>query len=245
MALDLNAVASTDSYGGNDYRGDWGSGYVAAASADIFCRIAWGVNGAVTDKIEDKRLFANQTFNFTAPPGKDILEVAFRSAAAGVPATVSGYFSERISLGILTTIGGAGTISSSSAVPTLANFAAALGADVAIPAANTFVDGPTLALPAGTWLIVGGVVVSYGGANLVVAKLWDGATVFSSAEFHRSGNTAGPVASLAVRAIVKPVVATTYRIAAACDVGGQTIKAATPDEASGNNASSLVAIQLG
>lgn len=119
MPLDINKFASTDQYSGNDFRGEWGSGYLAAAGADILVKVGYGTGGAISDTITDKTLFANQTFNFVAPQGKELLEVAFKSAVAGTPATVSGYFSERNSLGILTTIGGAGTVTSKAAAASL------------------------------------------------------------------------------------------------------------------------------
>ena len=54
---------------------------------------------------------------------------------------------------------------------------AALGADVAMTDADTWYDGPSVALSAGTWLLVGHVLYDgNGNANRVVGKLWDGTT---------------------------------------------------------------------
>lgn len=135
--------------------------------------------------------------------------------------------------------------STSSGVTTLASFENLLAADVAIVNANQYYDGPSIALPAGKYLLIGKVLIDYAGANDCQAKLWDGVTVFDSAEFKRSGNTAGPEATLPLLGIVNPAVTTVYKISAACDVGGQAIKAALEHNAVGNNASHLVAVQIG
>ena len=170
-----------------------------------------------------------------------------QSFKAGILATVFAQLYERSDgpvpsapAAITATLSPGGTFAGTS----LPNFSNALGADVAMVNANQFYDGPQVALGVGTWLVIGKVFVDYGGGNDVTAKLWDGATNYSSAEFKRSGNTAAPLATLTVLAIVVLAAGATLRVAAACDVAGQTIKAAAEHNPAGNNASNIVAVQI-
>lgn len=103
---------------------------------------------------------------------------------------------------------------------------AALGADVTISATSTYYDGPTLSVPVGTWLITG--VLDYQGpTDWIVAKLWDGATVYGANGAYSP--TAGGGTSLTIpMALVTLAAATTVKLSAATlsNTGG-LIKAAT------------------
>ena len=65
----------------------------------------------------------------------------------------------------------------------LSSASAALGADVLLNNTANYFDGPSVTLGAGTWLVIGGVVVTTtaGSADQFNVKLWDGTTVISSA----------------------------------------------------------------
>lgn len=125
------------------------------------------------------------------------------------------------------------------ALTTASNY---LSGDVSMPTGNTYVDGPTLTLAAGTWLLTGQVMVTRaGGGTNVTAKLWDGTTVISSAQGSTNINPGGP---LAVSGIVSPVGSTTYKISAAADAATVVMKAAAPLNSAGNTASFLNAVRI-
>jgi len=65
----------------------------------------------------------------------------------------------------------------------LSGTSAALGADVALNNTANYFDGPSVTLGAGTWFVIGGVVVTTtaGSADQFNVKLWDGTTVIASA----------------------------------------------------------------
>lgn len=106
MPVDIPPTTSTSRYIDNTFEGDWSSGYLFGSGADALVEIVWGLPGSTRqEKVTGKRLFANQTLNLTAPRGLSIISVAFKDAVAGTHATVSGYFSESGSLGILSALG--------------------------------------------------------------------------------------------------------------------------------------------
>lgn len=120
-----------------------------------------------------------------------------------------------------------------------------LGADVSIPTAGTYVDGPSVSLGAGTWLIVGQVTVrcitgTNGNAG-GYAKLWDGTTVWATGEqmgtqVDVTNNT------IPVHAVVTLGGTTTVKISATVETtgfGAGTIKAALHANGAGNNASHI------
>jgi hypothetical protein len=118
----------------------------------------------------------------------------------------------------------------------------ALTADVTCTNANQYYDGPTVTVPAGTWLLSGTVTLYNAGAGAYInwtAKLWDGTNVFASAEQTQQSNSA--IAAISLSWAVAPSVTTTYRIAAACTVAGGLIKAAALQNAAGSTASTLTA----
>jgi hypothetical protein len=118
-----------------------------------------------------------------------------------------------------------------------------LAADVTMTSANTYYDGPSLTLTAGTYLLVGHVTCMItGNTGQYTAKLWDGTTVTDSAAQTQSSNTF-PV-SLSVCAVVTPTGSTTYKISVASGTAGGKILAAAPTNAAGNTASTLVATKL-
>jgi hypothetical protein len=97
---------------------------------------------------------------------------------------------------------------------TLTYASKSLSGDVNITALNTFFDGPSVALAAGTWLVDGTITVvdSTSGAK-ISGRLWDGTTSYDSTEVQSPAANA-PV-SLALSAIVVLAAPATIRIAAA------------------------------
>lgn len=66
---------------------------------------------------------------------------------------------------------------------------AALAADISMDAAGTTYDAVTLTLPAGTWKVDGYIAVFSGTATSVVARLWDGTTVYKTGSTEVGINT--------------------------------------------------------
>jgi hypothetical protein len=121
-----------------------------------------------------------------------------------------------------------------------------LSADVNITSINTFFDGPSVSLAAGTWLIIATVTLfaTDSGSNLTV-KLWDGTTVESSAA-HQGTTTSDELHPVTVAGIVAPGGTTTYKVSVA-DATNTTskIKAAATANGAGNNASHIRAVRIG
>jgi len=132
------------------------------------------------------------------------------------------------------------TPSSSSITSQTAN----LGSNVTITNANTFYDGVTISLAAGTWLLIGTMYVddasSTGGT--VTAKLWDGTTVTSSGEVYPV--TSGAQIFITLSGIVSPTTTTTYKMSAATSQNIHIIKAAAVQNGAGNNANQINAIKI-
>lgn len=121
----------------------------------------------------------------------------------------------------------------------------ALSGDVTLTSANTFYDGPSLSLGAGSWLLIGQVLVldTTAAGSKITAKLWDGTTNLASAE--SESEAAGVPFPLPVKWVVTPTTTTTYKISVASTVATNgRIKAAAPDNAAGNTASYLLAIPM-
>lgn len=127
--------------------------------------------------------------------------------------------------------------------PTSAN--AKLTADVSMTTANTFYDGPSVSLVAGTWDISAtcSFVGRAGGNDNITAKVWDGTTVYSSSEVETTG-ASGPGATSTPRTIITLASTTTLKVSAATLYGGTTMKAATLDNGAGNNATQITAIKI-
>ena len=110
---------------------------------------------------------------------------------------------------------------------------AQLGADVTLTTANTWYDGPSLSLTAATWLLIASVELS----ALGTIKIWDGTTAYGSGETIDEG-------TVVALGRVTLGSTTTIKVSASCWVGGTVMKAATPANSAGNNATSLVAIAV-
>lgn len=112
--------------------------------------------------------------------------------------------------------------------------------DVTLTSANTFYDGPSLSLAAGTYLLSGGVVIYNGGSCYVAAKLWDGTTTYDSPG-DQAG--AGEQTQLAVAGKVVLAGTTTIKISAAANATGSAMLASVLNGVT-NKASHLVAVRI-
>ena len=126
----------------------------------------------------------------------------------------------------------------------LTSQSANLAADVTMTSANTYYDGATITLAAGTWFIVANIFLHDAASTLpgaMGAKLWDGTTVSSSLEF-RGGAALGVTGTLS--AIVVPTTSTTYKISGVSSGASAVIKAAQISNGSGNNAGHISAVKI-
>ena len=101
-----------------------------------------------------------------------------------------------------------------------------LASTVSMTSANTFYDGPSITLAAGTWLLVGQISVEDPGGNggRCTAKLWDGTTVSTSID---AAPPVGGTGGLTMSAFVSPTGSTTYKISAAFSQPTHNILAST------------------
>lgn len=121
-----------------------------------------------------------------------------------------------------------------------------LSAPVDITTLNTFYDGPSVSLIAGTWLLVGAVdVMNDTAAAHYTAKLWNGTTVESVNAVLGSANGSH---TIPLCGLVTPVSTTTWKISVASTVskvGIQRIQSQPNYNSPGNQASHLHAVRVG
>ena len=122
-----------------------------------------------------------------------------------------------------------------------------LSGNVTMTLANTYYDGPSLSLGAGTYYLSGTVTVNGIDAAIeVTSKLWNGTTVGASTEGLAYGGAAGrkySTHSLSCYVVLSGT--ETWKISCTGNGGaGAIILAAAVDNGAGNNASTLVAIKI-
>ena len=139
-----------------------------------------------------------------------------------------------------------GTITSSGTLAlSLTQQSAFASADVAMTNANTWYDGPSLSLTAGTWLLfasanVGRTATTAGNYDLRIST---GTTHYASVQqYHAS--VANNWAALSCIGVAVLAATTTIKIQVAGTIAGDVLKAATPNNASGNNATGLIALRI-
>ena len=120
---------------------------------------------------------------------------------------------------------------------------ASLSADVAIGTPNTYVDGVSISLGVGTWLVMATASLSGAGIQIITAKLWDGTTVYASSSEAIAG--AGYAASIAISAVIVVAATTTYKMSVANNQSTGTLTAAAPANGAGNNATRINAVKVG
>ncbi len=118
-----------------------------------------------------------------------------------------------------------------------------LGSAVTVATANTWYDGPSVSLGAGTWFVSGQILMSGGGGpNSRNARLWDGSTDYATGQA-----TSGSYnASIPVSAIINLTGTTTIKISGTSDgTAAQILTAIANPAAGGNVASCLYAFKIG
>lgn len=120
-----------------------------------------------------------------------------------------------------------------------------LAANVSMPAANTWYDGPALSLADGTWLVMASATIGRTGttAGNYNIRISTGTTHYASVQqYHAS--VANNYAALSCNAIVTLGGTTTIKLQAAGSITANILRADTPNNASGLNATGLVAIRI-
>jgi hypothetical protein len=127
------------------------------------------------------------------------------------------------------------------------NYSASLAADVAMPTSNAWVNGPSVTLPIGTWLVTAHLthLRTAALAETVFGRVSDGTTHYASAMAYNAAVINTGVA-LAMTAVVVRATAGTVRLQATTSAGAAAslMKAALTPNGVGNNATSITAIRL-
>lgn len=119
-----------------------------------------------------------------------------------------------------------------------------LSGDVTMTSADTFYDGPSISLGAGTYIIMGGLTLKETGQNsFFTVKLWDGTNVYH-APGGQYNDTQGGDYNVSVFAKVTLVGTVTVKISAACHNTGGVILATAIFNGTSNKASKIVALQI-
>jgi hypothetical protein len=127
----------------------------------------------------------------------------------------------------------------------LTNASAFLASDVSMAIANTWYNGPSVSLAAGTWLVmasatVGRTTTTAGHYNLRIST---GLTHYASVQqYHAS--VANNWAALSCNAIITLASTTTIRLQSAGSLTNDVLKATTPNNGSGANATGIVAVKI-
>lgn len=135
------------------------------------------------------------------------------------------------------------TVQTTAGAPAITTATNNLAADTVLTNANTYYDGPSISLVAGTWLVTGTVTCEDpgSGGGVLTAKLWDGTTTAASTEVQVA---AGLTGSLSMSAIVTPGGTTTYKISVARTVANGRITATASSNGAGATASHIRAIKV-
>lgn len=131
---------------------------------------------------------------------------------------------------------------------TLTHVEGLLGADVQMPSSNTWYDGPTVSLAAGTWLVNCHMtqIRNATTAENIYARISDGTTHHASQQaYHPSASGSG--CNVAMTTVLTVASTTTIKGQMATSAGSTNslIKAAMAANGAGNNASIITAIKIG
>jgi hypothetical protein len=172
----------------------------------------------------------------TGPAGSSAYQVAVTNGFAGTEAQW-----------LLSLKGEKGDAGSAGPAGSFASLTASLAADVQIPGNNTFVDGPSVTLEAGTWLVTGAATFQRNATTAVhwIARLSTGAVHYASGQTYQ-GSVSGHTAQIGLSAIVVLAAQTVVKLQGAVSAGATTclMKAATPAAGSGNNATRINAVKI-
>lgn len=134
---------------------------------------------------------------------------------------------------------GAGVIYLSNNDTSVNYFQSILGSDVSMTSANTAYDGPSITLPRGPWRVSAQITGTVGSAGYFESRLWDGTTVYATAEGYMATATASICMSMS-RVIVLAAT-TTLKITCYSTVASGAIKSALQNNNSGNVATIISA----
>ncbi len=126
--------------------------------------------------------------------------------------------------------------------PSLTYSQASLSGDVTTTTANTYYDGPSVTLGAGTWLVMAYLSHTHPSGGTAHGKLWDGTTVAASSE--KSYGSAGSSENMQTMAVIVLSGSATIKMSMAHNINGGAIRAAGTTNTSGNSASRIVAVQI-
>jgi hypothetical protein len=121
----------------------------------------------------------------------------------------------------------------------------ALDASVNITPANNFVDGPSVSLAAGTWLVIGHVTVNKAATTLsqYTARITTGTTHYASTQASHPSQNPHAV-SMTMATVIILAAPTAIKIQVAATATGSTLQSQTASNASGLNATQITAVQL-
>jgi hypothetical protein len=132
-------------------------------------------------------------------------------------------------------------------VAVLSNATAALAADVQLVTSNTFYDGPSVTLAAGTWLLTSQAQYqkTTTTASQVTVRLSDGSGHYASQNAYHA-SVANVTLGFAVSAVVSLAAVATIKLQMATTVGNAAclMKAQAPNNGSGNNATVISAVRI-
>lgn len=118
-----------------------------------------------------------------------------------------------------------------------------LQSDVSIASAGVWYDGPSITLPAGTYLVIGQATIIRGSATAYgVARITTGTTHYASGETNWP-NTANFGGTITMATIITLSSETTIKIQVTASAAA-TLKAAVPTYGSGNNATQITAVKI-
>lgn len=145
--------------------------------------------------------------------------------------------------GLITT----NTITSTNGI-TIPNASASLTADVAMPTSNTWVNGPSISLTAGKWLVQGHVTFqrTTTTATTWFARISNNVLHYASSQMY-TASLANITASIALTSIIDLTSTQTIILQGASNAGAAAclMKAATWTNSVGNNATQITAIRIG
>jgi cytoskeletal protein CcmA (bactofilin family) len=137
--------------------------------------------------------------------------------------------------------------SNGSSAGSITNDEASLAADVQMPTSNTWYNGPSVSLAAGTWLITGHISFwrTATTATIWFGRITDGTNHYASSQAY-TPSVAGTGANVALTAVITLAGTTTIRLQGTTSAGAAAclMKAATTANGSGNNATQITAIKL-
>lgn len=115
--------------------------------------------------------------------------------------------------------------------------------NLTLTSANTFYDGPSLSLAAGTYVLWGSGLGKFSTAGFIEAKLWDGTNVYHTTEAYNA--TSG--ADIAIGVTAGNVVlggTVTVKISYASSVTGNSVLATAQNNGDANKATKIVALKI-